>query len=197
MIDKECFLSSGRMSPNNWVLVRHGFSSNNPTTLLAELCLLETRVNSLKAMQSFLNCWREAVVGLSLIDKCGITTNLGGVENIQERCAGRLALITNVRMPSNTAVAFSIKGIDLALVTVSMNQMNFGIALWSTAGWVDMMMAKITAKVQSLLDRQVGQILVAEGDNFSLSDEQGKLVLSSWGELAQLNSRNFGAGAWG
>lgn len=152
MIDKQCLLAGGRMSPDNRVLVRHGFSSNNSTTLLAELCLLETRVNSLKAMQSFLNCWGETVVRLNLVDKSGITTNLGGVKNIQERCARRLTLITNVGMPSNTAVAFSIEGIDLALVTVSMNQMNFGIALWSTAGWVDMMMAKITAKIQSLLD---------------------------------------------
>jgi hypothetical protein len=60
-----------------------------------------------------------------------------------------------------------------------------------------MVAAKIPTKVESLLNRKVRKILISERNHFALGHKQCKLVLSCIAELAELDTSNFGASAWG
>lgn len=48
--------------------------------------------------------------------------------------------------------------------------------------------AKVTTELQSLLNRQVGKVLVTESHYLALGDKSGELVLSSIAERAELDS---------
>jgi hypothetical protein len=43
------------------------------------------------------------------------------------------------------------------------------------------------------LDREGGEVLVAEGDDFTLCDEEGELVFAFITELGELHAGDFGA----
>lgn len=47
------------------------------------------------------------------------------------------------------------------------------MALWRTRRRVDVMAAKVTAELEGLGDGEVGEVLVAEGDDFALGDVAG------------------------
>lgn len=74
-------------------------------------------------------------------------------------------------MPCDTAVLCREIFIKFPRIIVPMNEMNLRISLWGSASWMDMMAAKVASKFEGLLDWQVGEILVSEGDNFTLGDE--------------------------
>lgn len=60
-----------------------------------------------------------------------------------------------------------------------------------------MVSSEIAAEVQSLLDREISEVLVPEGDDFALSDEQRQLVSAGRAETAQLHAADLGAYAGG
>jgi hypothetical protein len=81
-------------------------------------------------------------------------------------------------------------------IIVPVNKVDFRITLWRSARGVDMMPAKVASKIEGLLDRQVGEVLVSEGNDLSLGDKESQLVLPGGSEFAQLDTCNFGADGW-
>jgi hypothetical protein len=49
---------------------------------------------------------------------------------------------------------------------------------------MDVMAAKVTAELEGFGDGQVGEVLVAEGDDFALCNEAGEFVFAGVGEGA-------------
>jgi hypothetical protein len=60
---------------------------------------------------------------------------------------------------------------------------------------MDVVAAEIFPEFQSIGKREVGEILVAEGDDFALGNKEGELVFPFCAELAELHARHFGADA--
>src|SRR5690242_10862744 len=53
------------------------------------------------------------------------------------------------------------------------------------------MPAKVATEIQRVLDRQIRKVLIPEGYNLLLSNEQCQLIFASVCKLAELNSVNF------
>lgn len=56
---------------------------------------------------------------------------------------------------------------------------------------------EIATKVKRFLNGEIGQVLVAEGDNLAFGNKTRKLVLAGVVELTQLNAANFSTNTWG
>lgn len=81
--------------------VDDGLAALNASLLHAGVDLLDARVGGLETVKELLERRREAVVGLSGIGEESITSDLRGIEDIQESSARRLLLVCDIRVPSN------------------------------------------------------------------------------------------------
>lgn len=157
------------------------------------LSLFKPRMHSLETMKPLFDGRRKPIIRLNLIHKNSVSTNLRAIEKVQERGTGRLLLISNIRMPRDTAVLRREIFIKLPGIIIPVNEMNLGITLGSSTGWVDMVSAKVASKVESLLDGQVCKVLISKGHDLALGDEESELILSGGSEFAQLNAGDFGS----
>lgn len=144
-------------------------------------------------MKALFDCRGKTIIRLNLIHKNGVSANLRAIEKVQERGTGRLQLISNIRMPRDTAVLRREIFIILPGVIIPVDKVNLWIALGSATSRVDMVSSKIATKVEGLLDRQVCKVLVSKGDNLALGDEESKLILAGGSEFAQLDAGDFGS----
>jgi hypothetical protein len=78
----------------------------------------------------------------------------------------------------------------------SVYKMNLWETLWRTRGWVDMKFPEISTIVESLVDGQVGKVLVAKRYNLTLGNKSSELVLACRTELAELDTCNLSADRW-
>ena len=62
--------------------------------------------------------------------------------------------------------------------------MDFRISLRRAGGRMDVMSPKITAKVERLLNREVGKILVTECHDLLLRNEKSEFIFSGVSQLA-------------
>lgn len=62
---------------------------------------------------------------------------------------------------------------------------------------MDVKTSKVPAKLESLCNRQIGKILVSEGDHLTFSNKSSKLVLSCVAQLAELHACYFCANGGG
>lgn len=185
------------MGPDERMLILDRLSSDNTTSVPAKLRLLKSRMYSLQAMQSLLERFREAVVRLDLISKQGVTANFRRVENGQKGHSRWLGLVRDIRMPAYSTGAVGKERVDLAARwAIAMNDVELRETLGTSAGGVDVVATEIGTKVELFLSGEVGQVLVTEGYDFALSNEQGELVFPRSGELAQLDAGHFGSDAW-
>ena len=125
------------------MLILHRVPSNNTATLSAELRLLEPAVHGLEPMQSLFDGWGEPPIRLDLVDERCVPAYLGGIEDIEEGCAGRLRFVRDIRVPCNRTVPVREERVQLALAAVSVHQMDLGVPLRLTGSRVDMMAAKV------------------------------------------------------
>lgn len=58
------------------------------------------------------------------------------------------------------------------------------------------MTAKVSSKLKSILDWEVGKVLISESNNTTLSNKESELVLSFLGELAELDTANLRSEQW-
>lgn len=58
------------------------------------------------------------------------------------------------------------------------------------------MTSKVLSVLQCLSDRQVGKVLVTEGDDLALDDEAGEFVFAGVGEGGELDAGDFGTDGW-
>lgn len=96
-------------------------------------------------------------------------------------------------MPGNAVGPVVKEGLETLIFRATVNQVNFRIVLRSARGWMDVQAAKISAILESFLDGQLGKVLVSKCDDLLLGYEQSELILSSVGELGQLNAGDLGA----
>jgi len=178
-VDEKCLLAAGWVGADDWVLVGDRLAAHDASALAAELGLLDARVDSLEAVQSLLERWREAVVSLGLVDESSVTTGLGGVEDVEESGSRWLCLVGDIRVPRDAAVAAGEELVDLAGLAQAVDKMYLWVALWCAGGWVDVVATEVAAEVEGILDREIGEVLVAEGDDLALSDKEGELGLAS------------------
>jgi hypothetical protein len=179
------------------VLVGDWLAANDAAALVAELGLLNTRVDGLEAVEALLEGGRKAVVGLDLVDEGGVATGLGGVKDVEEGGSRGLRLVGDVRVPGYAAVAAGEEVVQLALAANAVDKVNLGVAFWGSGGGVDVVAAEVATKVKGILDGEIGKVLVAECDDLALGDEESKLVLAGGRKLAELHAADFGAGQRG
>lgn len=58
---------------------------------------------------------------------------------------------------------------------------------------MDVVSPEIATEVEGFFDGEGGEVLVAEGDDFALGDEEGELVFRFVGQFGELDAGDFGA----
>lgn len=92
-VDVEGLLASGRMSAHDGMSMDDGLTALDAVSGGSGVDLLNTRVGGLQPVQALLEERAQAVVGGNGIDKDGVTTSLGLVEDIEKSSARRLSLV--------------------------------------------------------------------------------------------------------
>jgi hypothetical protein len=146
-----------------------------------------------KTMETLFKRGRKPIVRLNLVHKNSVSAHLRAIKKVQKCCTGWLLLISNIRMPRDTAVLCRKIFIIFPGVIIPVNEMDLRVPFWCPTSGVDMVSPKIASKIESFLNRQVCKILISKCNDFTLSNEEGKLVLSGGSELAQLNTCDFGS----
>ena len=148
-------------------------------------------MHGFEAEEAFSEGRGESLVGLGLVHEEGVPTSGGYVERVQEGRSWGLLLVGDVAVPGDRVGAVVEEGSRGLVVGAAMDQVDFWVASWGTRRGVDVQTAEVSAKVEGLLDREGGEVLVTEGYHFLLRDEEGKLVLARVGESAELSSPYF------
>lgn len=154
-------------------------------------------MNNLQPMKSFLELGRETLVSDGLVRKQSITSSWRTIQHIQERGTRRLLLVRYVGVPGNGVGALLEVIARSGVIGAAVNEMNFGVSLRCAGCWVDVVATEVGTEVEGFLDGEVGEVLVAEGDDFLLGDEEGEFVFSGVGEFAELDAVDFGADVGG
>lgn len=92
-VDVESLLAGGRVSAHDGVSVDDGLTALDAVSGGSGIDLLNTRVGGLESVQALLEERAQAVVSSNGIDKNGVTTSLGLVEDVEEGSARRLSLV--------------------------------------------------------------------------------------------------------
>lgn len=113
-------------------------------------------------METLLERGRKSPICLHLICKDCVTSRWGTVEKIQECCSRRLLFICDIRVPGH-GIGMGVKDRCHGFVVRStMDKVNLRIALGRGGSWMDVMPTKVATPIESLLNRKVGQVLIAE-----------------------------------
>jgi hypothetical protein len=166
------------------MLVDDGLTALDAALLDAGVDLLNTRVRSLEAVEQLLESRGQTLVRLDGVGKESVTTGIGGVEDVQEGRSWGLLLVGNIRVPRHGAHASLEEGLVGLVSRTAVHEVNLGMSLWRTRGGMNMVTTKVAAKLESLGDGKVGEVLVSEGYDLTLGDVPGELVLTGFGELA-------------
>lgn len=159
--------------------------------------LLDTRVGGLEPVKELLEGRGETVVRLGGVGEEGITSGLGDVQVVEERGAGRLGLVGDVRVPGDGAGAGLEEGLVGFVTGAAVDQVDLRVAGGRAGCGVDVVAAKVAAELEGVGDGEVGKVLLAEGDDLALGDEAGELVLAGVGESAQLDALDLCADGGG
>lgn len=185
------------MCADNWVNRDDWLAADNTASGLGALNLLDTGVSSFQAMKSLLELWGESVVRLDLVDKDGVTTSSWLIKNVEEGSSWWLQFVGDIRVPCNRRSAGLEKVGGEGVTGSTVDEMDLWKTLWRAGGWVDVVAAEVFTVLECLVDGEISEILVAEGNDFALGDETGKLVLASVGEGGELDALDFSANGWG
>lgn len=83
-------------------------------------------------MKTLLDGRREAVVRLDMVYERGVTPNFGRVEDDQKRSSWWLFFICYVGVPRHTAVSVREEAFKLAIATIAIHEVDFGVAFGGT-----------------------------------------------------------------
>lgn len=97
------------------------------------------------------------------------------------------------RVPCNAANSCIEDRRILCLARRNMHQMDLWEALRLARRRMDMVAAKVSAKLQRLLNRQIGKVLVPKSNHTALRYEERELVLAGIGERGELDTTHFRA----
>ena len=141
-------------------------------------------------MQTLPELRRQTLVCLDLIEEQGVASSSGTIQQVQEGCAWGLPLVADIRVPSDGVGVLLKELIGKLVIGAPVDEVDLWESLRCTRSWVDVVTAKVSTKLQSLFDREIGKVLT---DNLPLGDKQGQLVLCFVTQLAQLHAMHLGA----
>lgn len=161
-IDEERLFSRHRMGPHKRMFGSNRLAANDTSAGTTILGLLKAAVDGRQTVQPLLECRRKTVVCLGHAGVQRVATGLWTIQDVQERSARRLLLKSHVRMPCDGIRPGRKVVTSNRVFSASVDEVNLGITGWLAAGDVDVVTAKVAAKVQGLLDGNFGEILVPE-----------------------------------
>lgn len=150
------------MRPDNRMLRQNRIPTSNPPSSHTAAHLLNTRVYRTQAMQSLLELGRQPIVRLGHVPEQRVTTAGGSIQDIQERGARRLLLKSHIRVPNDRVGAGGQEFRATSVLGTTVHEVDFGVALGSAGGLVDVVTAKVAAQLQGLVDGEVSKVLVTE-----------------------------------
>lgn len=192
-VDVERLVAGGRMRPDNGMLVDDGVAPLDAAPGSSGVDLLDARVRGLEAVETLLEERAQTLVGRGGVDEERVTARVRPVEDVEERGAGGLPLVRDVRVPGDGAGPRLEEGAPALVSRAAVDEMHLRVALRRARGRVDVVTAEVAAVLQGLGDGQVGKVLAAEGDDLALSDEAGELVLAGIVQAGELDAADFGA----
>lgn len=137
-------------------------AADHATTSQTASRLFKARVHCLQAMQTLPELRRQTLVCLDLIEEQGVASSSGTIQQVQEGCAWGLPLVADIRVPSDGVGVLLKELIGKLVIGAPVDEVDLWESLRCTRSWVDVVTAKVSTKLQSLFDREIGKVLVAE-----------------------------------
>lgn len=150
-------------------------------------------MHNLESVQPLPKLRAQPLIRSGLVGKYCVAACLWAIENVQESCTGGLLLVGYVGMPGDGVCALLEEVADGSVIRAAVHEVDLWIAFWGAGGRVDVVAAEVAADFEGVFDGDVGEVLVAEGNDFLFGDEEGKFVFLGVGELAELDAVDFGA----
>lgn len=161
-VDIKGLLSGDRVCANDGVLIGYRVSANPTSTRQGALGLLVSGVDGPQTVQTLAELGRQTLVGLGHVDEEGVTTCRGTVQQVQERGAGGLLLVGDIRVPGHGVGVLRQERRAAPVVGAAVNQMHLWETLGGAGGWVDVVTTEVAAEFEGFLDGDAGKVLVAE-----------------------------------
>lgn len=144
-------------------------------------------------MEAFAEFGAEALVCYCQVGEESVSSGGGAVEEVQKGGSGRLLLVGHVAVPGDGVCSLLEEIGRCGVCRGAVHDVHFGETLGRSGCWVDVTGAEVLGEVEGFLDGQVGEILLAEGDDFLLGYEQGEFVLAGLVEFGELHAFHFSA----
>lgn len=139
----------------------------------------------------------QPLIRLRLIREDRVPTRIRHIQRIQERRPRRLVLVRHITVPGNTVRPVIEKGLEALILRAAVHEVHFRKALGGAGGGVDVQASEVFDVVERGLNGEFGEVLVPEGDDFLLGDEEGEFVLAGVGKGGKLDAFDFGADGGG
>lgn len=190
-VDIDGLFACDGVSPDYGMDAAHWVAADDAAFLEGSLGLLVAGVDGFEAEEAFAEGGAETLVRFGLVHEEGVTSCLGHVQSIQEGSPWRLLLVSDITVPCNGVCAVVEELSSRLVVRATMNEMDFGEASRSTRSGMNVQTAEVFPELEGFLDWERSEVLVTEGDDLLLCDEEGELVLAGVGERAELRSPYF------
>jgi hypothetical protein len=150
------------MCSNNRMLACDRLTTANTTTSQAAGGLLVSGVDGFQTVQTLPEFRRKTLVSQSHVTEQSVTTASGSVEEVEEGGAWGLVLESDIRVPGD-GVGMTLQKVQAtSVISTPMNQMDFGVALGSTRGLVNVVPTEVSTILNCLFDGNGSEILVTE-----------------------------------
>jgi hypothetical protein len=104
-------------------------------------------------MQSFAESRGEALIRLRRVSKQRIPATSGALEQVQKCCSWRLLFESHIRVPGDRVGMLFKKPQAGTIIRTTVNEVDFREILGSSGGLMDVVPAKVAAKLEGLLNR--------------------------------------------
>lgn len=126
----------------------------------------------------------------------GIAAYLGPLQQTQHDIARRLDLVADILVPEGGRGALLEEAGDFVAVAVAVDNVEGGVIADGTRDRLIVGFAEVAHEGFLRGGAVVDQVLIWEGEDFALGDEQGEFVLSGVGEPVELEAFDDGADGW-
>lgn len=196
-VDVQGLLARDGMRADDGVDVADRFAADDGAAGEGTGGLFVAGVHGFQAVEALAERGGEALVGHRHVGEEGVASGCRAIETVEERGARGLHLERDIGMPRHGVRPLLEEVRRRRVIGAAVDQMHSREPLGRSGRLVDVRGAIVLAEVERFLDRQVGEVLVAEDYDFLLSDEESELVFAGLVEAAELDAGDFCADVCG
>lgn len=158
----------------------------------SSLSLRKPRMLSSQSLQQLLNRFRKTLISHHLGSPSCISASCRKRKEREDSDSGSLVLIRHIRVITGCCQASGASLGTVLVVGSEVDVVEFNVVLDVGSYWVDVKLSEVLPELFLFRRADVLEVLTAENDDASLSDQQSELILLGIAELAELQAFDLG-----